>query len=220
MKTTQVMERKFMDGTIRQNHKTAWFNATDLIKITNEYRKQIGESPKMIADYFRTDSTKEFIKEILDKEDISKVYEAKRGKNGGTWVHPLIFIDIAMWLSPKFKYKALGWLEDNLLKNRNLSGDSYKKMTSALCKRKDIPIAKIGTVIPQIAGWIKSVIKVDDWNKASVMELRQRDDMHNNITVMLKAGVEINKALKIALNEHNENVLEAKEGDSKNEKQE
>ena len=70
MKTTQIMERPFRDGTIRQNHKTGWFNATDLLRVGNQYREQIGLNKKAIADYLKNDSTKEYIKEILEREDL------------------------------------------------------------------------------------------------------------------------------------------------------
>jgi hypothetical protein len=193
------MERNFKDGVIRQNHKTGWFNATDLIQVANRYRSQIGLEKKLIADYLRTNSTKEFIKEILDRENITLAYDSKKGKGGGTWVHPLILIDIAMWLSPEFKYDAMKWLEDRLIQNRDLSGESYKKLASYLKNRTDIiPIAKIGIVMPKIAKYIKEKLNVEDWNKASELSLKQRDLIHNNFIMLLEAGVETNKALYIA----------------------
>lgn len=199
MKTAQIMERQFKDGVIKQNHKTGWFNATDLIQVANQYRQQIGLEKKLIADYLKTNSTKEFIKEILDRENISIAYTSKRGKGGGTWVHPLILIDIAMWLSPDFKYEAMKWLEDNLIKNRDLSGESYKRLSSYLKKRTDIvPMAKIGIIMPKIAHYIKSNLQVDDWNKASEIKLKQRDTIHNSFMMLMDAGVEPNKALGIA----------------------
>lgn len=199
MKTVQIMERKFKDGVIRQNHKNGWFNATDLIHVANRYRQQIGLDKKMIADYLKTNSTKEFVKEILDRENISLAFESKKGKGGGTWVHPLILIDIAMWLSPEFKYDAMKWLEDRLIQNRDLSGDSYKKLASYLKSRTDIiPIAKLGIVMPKIARYTKEQLKVEDWNKADEIVLQQRDSIHNNFMMLLEAGVETNKALLIA----------------------
>lgn len=207
MKTTQIMERKFRDGIIRQNHKSGWFNATDLIQVANQYRTQIGLEKKLIADYLRNNSTKEFIKEILDRENLSLAYESKKGKGGGTWVHPLILIDIAMWLSPDFKYEAMKWLEDRLIQNRDLSGDSYKKLASYLKNRTDIiPIAKLGIVMPKIARYIKEQLQVEDWNKTDEVTLKQRDAIHNNFMMLLDAGVETNKALHIAT----KNALEVK----------
>ena len=201
------MQRNFRDGIIRQNHKTGWFNATDLIQVANQYRTQIGLEKKLIADYLRNNSTKEFIKEILDRENLSLAYESKKGKGGGTWVHPLILIDIAMWLSPDFKYEAMKWLEDRLIQNRDLSGDSYKKLASYLKNRTDIiPIAKLGIVMPKIARYIKDQLQVEDWNKADETTLKQRDMIHNNFMMLLDAGVDNNKALFIAT----KNALEVK----------
>lgn len=193
------MERPFKDGSIRQNHKTGWFNATDLLKVGNQYREQIGLNKKAIADYLKTDSTKEFIKEILDREDLSKAYETKKGNNGGTWVHPLVLIDIAMWLSPQFKYEAMKWLEDRLIQNRDLSGESYKKVASYLKNRQDIiSIAKIGIIMPKVAKYIKDSLNVSDWNKTSEDKLKSRDNIHNNFIMLLDAGIDLNKALYIA----------------------
>lgn len=55
-----------------------------------------------------------------------------RGKNGGTWMHPLLFIDFAMWLNPAFKVKVLKFVYDELIKFRNLAGDAYPRMCSAV----------------------------------------------------------------------------------------
>jgi len=201
MKTAQIMMRPFKDGTIRQNHKTGWFNATDLIKIANNYRAQIGKKEKLIKDYFKTDSTIDFIKEILDRENISQAYISKKGKNGGTWVHPLLLIDIAMWLSPEFKYDAMKWLEDELIKNRDASGNSYKKMTSSVMQYMGSDVARAGIAIPKIAKAIKMNLGVDDWNAATQNQLKQRDEIQKNISMLLKAGIEINKACYISISE-------------------
>ena len=193
------MERKFKDGVIRQNHKTGWFNATDLIQVANRYRSQIGLEKKAIADYFKTNSTKEFIKEILDRENLSLAYESKKGKSGGTWVHPLILIDIAMWLSPEFKYEAMKWLEDELTKNRDDGGESYKKMSSYLKRSEVVPVAKIGLVLPKIAKYIKERLEVENWNSAGSLKNKQRDEIHNAFVMLLKVGTNPNVALKTAV---------------------
>ncbi|MBC7407182.1 MAG: KilA-N domain-containing protein [Arcicella sp.] len=33
--------------------------------------------------------------------------KANKGVNAGTWMHPILFIDFAMWINPKFKVKVL-----------------------------------------------------------------------------------------------------------------
>lgn len=113
-----------------------------------------------------------------------------------------------MWLSPDFKYEAMKWLEDRLIQNRDLSGDSYKKLASYLKNRTDIiPIAKLGIVMPKIARYIKDQLQVEDWNKADETTLKQRDMIHNNFMMLLDAGVDNNKALFIAT----KNALEARQ---------
>lgn len=29
---------------------------------------------------------------------------ANKGDNAGAWMHPILFVDFAMWINPKFKY--------------------------------------------------------------------------------------------------------------------
>ena len=45
-------------------------------------------------------------------------------------MHPMLFIDFAMWLNPYFKYDVLRFVSDEMIKYRNLAGDSYKILAS------------------------------------------------------------------------------------------
>lgn len=56
-----------------------------------------------------------------------------RGKNGGTYMTPLMFLDFAMWLNPAFKVKVLKFVQDEMIKFRNLAGDAYSTMCRAVC---------------------------------------------------------------------------------------
>jgi len=197
MKTEQILQRQFLDGIITQNHKTSWFNATNLIAIANKYRETQGLLPKNIADYLKKKETKEFVATIAKREQISEVFSVKKGKNGGTWVHPLLLIDIMMWLSPDFKYQAMQWLQDNLTKFRDTSGDDYKKLTSVLCQK--IPISKVGIIIPEVAKKIKNVCKVEDWNAATEQQLKQRVEIQKDFILLCEANVEPDKALHLAI---------------------
>lgn len=197
MKTEQIMIRKFLDGEISQNHKTGWFNATQLISIANKYKKTIGEQPKNIADYLKKKETKEFITTIAKKEQLSEVVKIVKGKNGGSWVHPLILIDIAMWLSMDFKYQAMCWLQDNLLQYRDISGDDYKKLSSEICKK--INPARAGIVIPDIARKIKNKIAVNDWNLATEDQLKKRTQIQKDIILLCKTDLDLDKIIILAL---------------------
>ena len=55
----------------------------------------------------------------------------------------------------------------------------------------------------QIARNIKKVLCVEAWNKTTPEKLKQRDEIHKNLGMLLKANVEINEAFKIAVCEVN-----------------
>ena len=197
MKTVQIMEREFMGSVVRQNHKTKFFNATDLVKVGNKYRENSGLSKKDLFQYFDNPSTKEFVKKIMVKEKVADVKQTKRGKNGGTWVHPLIIIDLAMWLSPDFKYEALKWIEDSLLEFRDNSGNSYNKMSSAL--HRTYEFKEVHYLIKEVAKRIKQVVGAEDWNTATEKQLKDRDKIHNNIIYACKFGVALKKNVRMAI---------------------
>jgi len=138
MKTAVIMQRQDMNGlSIRQNSKTQFFNASDLI---DAYNTKTGEG-KRVQNYMDNEATKRFMVALAQAENQNSsnesdlkngLIETKRGKNGGTWMHPYLFIDFAMWLSPEFKVTVIRWVYDNLIKLRNDAGDSFKEVNEAL----------------------------------------------------------------------------------------
>lgn len=148
MKTAVIMQRQFNGKAIRQNSKTGFLNLNDLLEC---YLAENPDSPKRIAKFFDMEQTKEFAETIRESllEAINQntpnsgefvlpllepipVTETKRGKHGGTWAHPYLFLDFAMWLNPKFKLWAMSIIEDKLIEFRNEAGDKYKDMARAL----------------------------------------------------------------------------------------
>lgn len=71
---------------------------------------------KLFADYHRLDSTKEFLAELTADPDmgnpITALVDSRRGgdNRGNTWVHPEVAIDLAQWLSPKFRVRVNRWV--------------------------------------------------------------------------------------------------------------
>jgi hypothetical protein len=138
MKTAVIMQRQNMNGlSIRQNSKNQFFNATDLVEA---YNLKTGDL-KRIQNYLDNEATKRFMVALAQAENDNNskesnlnngLIETKRGKYGGTWMHPYLFIDLAMWLSPEFKVTVIRWVYDNLIKLRNEAGDSFKDVNEAL----------------------------------------------------------------------------------------
>lgn len=133
MITNQNMIRKMDEYKVIQRTKDGYFNATELLKQWNEKSGM----KKEVKSYFKMDATKEFIDEIIKQEKLNGAkspYLTSRGKNGGTWMHPLLFIDFAMWINPRFKYVVLKFVYDKMIQYRNDAGDAYRELGSAVGK--------------------------------------------------------------------------------------
>ena len=133
MKTNVTLTRKMGEFDVLQRTSDGMFNATELLKQWNKAKGM----KKEIGDDFDNNSSKEFINTIIEKENLNKgnsPYLTTRGKNGGTWMHPLLFIDFAMWINPSFKYDVLKFVYDQLIKYRNDAGDAYIEMSCAVSK--------------------------------------------------------------------------------------
>lgn len=134
MKTNQIMIRPMGEFKVTQRTKDGMFNATELLKQWNTSK---GAS-KELKDYFDNKSTSEFIDALIKEENLHRdnspyvKSRASRGNNAGTWMHPLMFIDFAMWINPTFKVKVLKFVYDEMIKFRNLSGDAYPSMCRAV----------------------------------------------------------------------------------------
>ena len=127
------MIRTLTNFKVEQRTKDGYFNSTELLKAWNA----ANSSCKEIKDYLSNKATQEFIKALCEEENLNRdnsPYLATRGKNGGTWMHPLLFIDFAMWLNPTFKVKVLKFVSDQMLSYRNEAGDAYKALASAVKK--------------------------------------------------------------------------------------
>ena len=126
MKTNQIMIRE-NDGFIQRTD-DGYFNAT---KLLDSWNKKDGVQVKQLARYKENKATKDFIKQ-LEKESIEKPVKTTRGKNGGSWMHPKLFIDFAMWLSIEFKSIVIDYVLDGLVKSRHDAGDYYNEMTATI----------------------------------------------------------------------------------------
>lgn len=108
------------------------FNATGLAK---EYAKSKKiRRGKEVSEFLRLDKTIEFIEALkveLESDTGNIVSVKKGGKEQGTWMHPYLFIDFAMWINPTFKVQVIKFVYDELIKSRNAAGDNYKTLSSS-----------------------------------------------------------------------------------------
>ena len=105
----------------------------------------------------KLDKTSEFIEALeLDYNDTTrKIVVTKMGKNGGTWLDPLLFIDFAMWLNPTFKVQVLKFVYDQLIINRNLAGTNSSLLSSSGVKLKGYNFSETAIALQWIVFGIK-----------------------------------------------------------------
>lgn len=150
MKTSQEMVRKIGKFNVIQRTSDGYFNATNLLKQWNESIKTKSQNfrdlkTRDLDNFWKSTNLTQLMSEIakneLDfksveftelKNALSKTCRGK--KNGGTWMHPILFIKFAMYLSPKFEYHVLKFVSDEMIRYRNDAGDAYKELSSAVMK--------------------------------------------------------------------------------------
>lgn len=181
MKTEVVMRRELFGHTIQQKSKSEFLCATDLERAGNAWRIVNGMGFFKMKDWLNLKSTKELI-ELIDKR-YGKAMISGRGRGHKTWMHPYLFIDMALAISPVLKVEVYDWLYDHLLKYRNESGNSFKKMSGALyitaSNKSEFP-----DIIKQVSSLIKIECGVSDWQAASEDQLKLRDRIQENISVL------------------------------------
>lgn len=149
MKTNQVMIRPMGRFEVLQRTKDGMFNATALLQQWNSANCE----RKEITKFFDNANTKLFIEALIKEEKLNtqnSAYLKSRGKNGGTWMHPILFIKFAMWLNPKFEVQVIKFVYDELIKNRHLAGDNYNVLTSAIATLPDSDYKQVATAIQWI----------------------------------------------------------------------
>lgn len=140
MKTNQEMVRKMGEFDVIQRTSDGFFSATHLLRQWNNVKKN---EQRRLDKFWDSTNLCELMSEIAENElnfkspnfgDLKNVLsKTSRGKkNGGTWMHPVLFIKFAMYLSPRFEYHVLKFVSDQMLYYRNEAGEAYKKLASAI----------------------------------------------------------------------------------------
>jgi len=193
MKTEVIMKRELFGREIRQKSKSELFSATDLVNAGNRWRIINNLSIFNLSSFLNLDKTTEFVKQL--ENEYGQIVIKGRGRSSTTWVHPFLFIDIALALDPKLKIEVYKWLYDHLLKYRNESGDSYKKMAGAIAC--NTPSKNVVNKIRETAKQIKDKLDVKSWEEASEEQLRQRDKIHEKIADFADV-IPVDDAIRIA----------------------
>jgi hypothetical protein len=77
---------------------------------------------KLFNSYHQNNQTKAYVQALERATGIPvlKIIESKKGKNGGTWVHPQVATHLAQWISPEFAVQVTTWISEwRLLSQKN-----------------------------------------------------------------------------------------------------
>lgn len=198
MKTEVEMKREIYGCEITQKSKSEFFSATDLVKAGNAWRKQNNLINFNMSQWLNQKSTQEFINELTFKYGNPII--KGRGRNAHTWVHPFLFIDMALAISPKLKIETYEWLYDHLLHYRNTSGDSFKKMSGALYNNINNK-KEYHEFIQDTSRKIKAACGIEewcDWQKSSQATLEKRNKIQENISLLCDV-LPVEEAVRIGI---------------------
>lgn len=142
MKTNQVMIREMGVFSVLQRTSDGYFNATELLK---QWNNTMTDKVRLLDNFWKSTNLSDLMSEIAENElnfksvdftELKNILSStRRGKfNGGTWMHPILFIKFAMYLDARFEYHVLKFISDQMLQYRNDSGDAYKKLCSSVLK--------------------------------------------------------------------------------------
>lgn len=209
MKTQVIMKRKLFNDEISQQSKTGFLSLTDLERVGNKWRIENNLPLFKKESWLRNLNTKEFIENLRCRFGVIKINA--KGRNQHTWVHPFLFIDMALAISPELKIEVYSWLYDNLIKYRNDSGDSYKKMTGSMFLVINNKSNFKQTLI-ETAKKIKSELNVDNWQTAGEEKLNLRNKIHDNISLLCDVLNNVEDAVRIGIKKtiDMENIRELK----------
>lgn len=140
MKTNQEMIRTMGVFQVIQRTSDGYFNATSLLQ---QWNTTNADEKRDLDNFWKSTHLNKLMSEIAENElnfksveftELKKVLSsAARGKkNGGTWMHPILFIKFAMYLSPRFEYHVLKFVADQMIQYRKDAGDAYKELSSAV----------------------------------------------------------------------------------------
>lgn len=169
---------------VTQRTKDSMFNATDLARQWNTLNIK---GRKDVSNFLDNDNTKLFLEALAYEENLNtrNLVIKKRGKYGGTWMHPYLFIKFAMWLNPKFEVQVIKFVYDELIKNRHIAGDNYKLLSESGVKLKGYNFSEVATAL----NWIVFDKKGKNLRQSATQEqLKELSDLQTKLSFAIDMG--------------------------------
>ncbi|MEL4401314.1 KilA-N domain-containing protein [Shewanella algae] len=208
------LERAILGGLANQDQ-DGMINMTQIIKLYNDHKgtnKQLDDwwknnnTDNLLAVNFLANhlnfNTREFagFRNALDLAKEFKFVKTKRGKYGGTYMHPALAVHCAEWLDGAVHMAITLWYQDNCVANRAELIDLTKEFTDAVKKHFDTPnYAVINKIVNLHLLGVKITPntireKIECFrNILDEQQLKVMNDVHNQLTVLVKHGIITNE---------------------------
>lgn len=105
--SVQLIVREYNGKEINQRQ-DGYFNATEMCRAGGKFFK----------DFERLESTKNYLKALEQNRMIlpTDAVQVFQGVSGGSWVHKLVALELARWISPSFSIQCNLWIEELMSK--------------------------------------------------------------------------------------------------------
>lgn len=192
------MTRPMGQFEVLQRTSDGYFNATKLIEQWNKS----GNEKRYLDNFWKGHHLVELMSEIAENElgvksvDFTELKnmlaKTKRGKyESGTWVHPILFVKLAMYLNPRFEYQVIRFVYDELIKFRHLAGDNYNVLTTAIAK---LPDCDYRTTAKAMQWIVFNRTGKNLRQQATQKELAEISDIENKLAYAIDMGFITNQA--------------------------
>lgn len=106
-------------------------------------------SGKLLAHYLENQTTKAFLEALCENIGIPifELVQVKRGRNGGTWVHPQVAINLGQWCSPLFAVLVSKWVYEWMRE-----GKTPETLAPVPCQRERLETIRLGIDLFQSLG--------------------------------------------------------------------
>lgn len=182
-----------------QRNADGFFDATSLL---NEFNSLTISNPKKMEDYKKLKETKTLCEYLIINENVNTTPIVSTIK--GTWMHYIVFLDFAMWLSLEYKVKVLEWFFENKITTKNHDGKYNKEMCNELLNQRNV-LQKETSFFHYIqeAKMLKDLAGIDNRNEANEISLNMLNTLQKANIKLLKQGLIKEKRYSELLNLRN-----------------
>jgi hypothetical protein len=146
MKTSALIVRSWKGQAIQRRRADGFVNATAMCSANG----------KLWSKYRESSRCQDYLKALAKTSDIRMfdLIQSIPGRHGGTWVHPLLAVDLARWISPESAVWMDGWLLEELEAKAKppqvaylFSGEEVGQIMNMLCEDVKATADRFGAMV-------------------------------------------------------------------------